>query len=72
MTFFSIVLSVYVVVITLQYILIRLMLPRGFSNITRIAIAFVVTVAVNTIPFLYMRTDRIFDQLPWWHLPFQG
>ncbi len=67
MTFFSIVLSVYVVVITFQYILIRLVLPRGFSNLTRIAIAFVVTVAVNTIPFLYMSTDHILDRLSWWH-----
>jgi hypothetical protein len=65
--FFVIVSSVFLVVVTLQYMIIRLMLPRGFSKIVRMVISFVVTVAINTIPFLYMNTERIFDKLSWWH-----
>ena len=33
----------------------------------RIIISLIATLSLNTIPFLYMATDRILDDLPWWH-----
>ncbi len=65
--FFVIVTSVFLTVVSLQYVLIRFMLPKRFSTTVKIVVAFVVTCAINSIPFLYMSTDAIFDQLPWWH-----
>jgi predicted MPP superfamily phosphohydrolase len=43
------------------------MLPQGLSNIAKTLISFLVTMGVNTIPFAYMTSTRILDQLPWWH-----
>ncbi len=65
--FFGIVLSSFLVVVAVQYVLIRVMLPQRLSITARILISFVVTLSINIIPLLYMRTDRILDQLPWWH-----
>jgi len=65
--FFAIVVSSFLAVVALQYMLIRLMLPKGLSTTVRCVISFVVTLTINTVPFLYMGTDSILDQLPWWH-----
>jgi predicted MPP superfamily phosphohydrolase len=65
--FFAIVTSVFLVIVALQYMLIRLMLPQGLSNAVKTIISLIVTLSVNTIPFLYMMSERIFDQRPWWH-----
>lgn len=65
--FFAIVASVFLFVVALQYMLIRVTLPQGLSSIVKIIISFLVTLSVNAIPFLYMISGRIFDQLPWWH-----
>ena len=65
--FFAIVISSFLVIVALQYCVIRVMLPERLSRMARIALSFVVTLAINTTPFLYMRTDHIMDQLPWWH-----
>ena len=65
--FFAIVTCLFFVVVALQYMLIRFMLPQRLSGTARIAISFVVTFAINTVPLLYMRSDRILDRLPWWH-----
>jgi predicted MPP superfamily phosphohydrolase len=43
------------------------MLPNGLSKPVKTITSLAVTLSVNTIPFLYMMSGRIFDQLPWWH-----
>jgi len=68
--FFSIVLSIFLFAVILQYILIRFILPESISARTKIVITVFITISINTIPFLYMRTERILDQLPWWHREF--
>ena len=65
--FFAIVLSLFLLVVVLQFILFRVFLPHGISGVKRSVISFLFTVCINTIPFLYMSTERILDQLPWWH-----
>ena len=65
--FFTVVASSFLVVVALQYILIRVMLPKRLSGMARIIISFLAALSLNTIPFLYMATDRILDDLPWWH-----
>lgn len=65
--FFAIVASCFLAIVALQYMLIRYMLPKGLSATARRIIASFVTLGINTIPFLYLRTDHILDQLPWWH-----
>lgn len=68
--FFSIVLSIFLLVVILQYILIRFILPQSISAWAKIVITVFITVSINTIPFLYMSTERTLDQLPWWHREF--
>jgi predicted MPP superfamily phosphohydrolase len=65
--FFAIVVLSFLSIVVLQYVLIRFILPRRLSSIARIAISFVVTFSINTIPFVYMGADRILDQFAWWH-----
>ena len=65
--FFAVVLSLFLLIIVLQHMLIRVMLPRRLSSMTRTVISAVLALSVNTLPFLYMRTNHILDQLPWWH-----
>lgn len=65
--FLAIVLSVFLLAVSFQYMLIRVMLPPGVSNTARRAISFLVTVGINIVPFVYMASTRIMDQLPWWH-----
>jgi predicted MPP superfamily phosphohydrolase len=68
--FFAIVACVFLVVVALQYVLIRLMLPQRLSSLARICISFLITLGLNTVPILYMKSERILDQLPWWHREF--
>ena len=65
--FFAVVVSLFLLVVALQHVLIRVMLPRRLSGTTRIVISVLLTLSINALPFLYMGTDRILDQLPWWH-----
>jgi predicted MPP superfamily phosphohydrolase len=65
--FFAIVACVFLVLVALQYVLIRLMLPQRLSSLARIFISFLITLGLNTVPILYMKSERILDQLPWWH-----
>jgi predicted MPP superfamily phosphohydrolase len=65
--FFAIVTSVFLIIVALQYLLIRFILPHGLSKAVKTITSLAVTLSVNTIPFLYMMSGRIFDQLPWWH-----
>ena len=65
--FLTIVVSSFLVVVALQYMLIRFMLPQGLSSTAGIVISFLVTLTINTIPLLYMVIDPTLDQLPWWH-----
>ncbi|NVM22681.1 MAG: metallophosphoesterase [Desulfobacterales bacterium] len=65
--FFTIVASVFLVVIAIQYILIRSMLPKGLTIAARRAISSSIILAINAVPFLYMATDGILDQFAWWH-----
>lgn len=65
--FFAIVTSVFLVIVGLQYMLIRLTLPQGLSNAAKGIMSLIVTLSINTIPFLYMMSEPIFDQRPWWH-----
>jgi predicted MPP superfamily phosphohydrolase len=65
--FFAIVVSSFLSIVALQYMLIRFMLPQRLSSMARIVISSVVTLTTNTVPFLYLSTERILDQLPWWH-----
>ena len=67
---FTVVASSFLVVVVLQYVLIRVMLPKKLSGMARTIISFLAAVSVNTIPFLYRATDRILDDLPWWHREF--
>jgi len=66
-SFFAIVISSFLAVAAFQYTLICYMLPKGLSTTARRIIASFVTLGINTIPFLYLRTNHILDQLPWWH-----
>lgn len=68
--FFAIVLSSFLAVVVIQYILIRVMLPRRLSGIARIIVSFLITLSLNTIPIFYMKSELILDQLPWWHREF--
>ena len=68
--FITIVISLFLVVIALQYMLIHFMLPQRLSRMTRIVISSLLTLGINTIPLLYIRSGRILDQLPWWHREF--
>jgi len=65
--FFAIVLSSFLAVVAIQYILIRVMLPRRLSGMARIIVSFLITLGLNTVPILYMKSELILDQLPWWH-----
>ncbi len=65
--FFVVVLSLFLIVAALQYILIRVMLPQRLSSMARIVISFIATLSINTVPLLYMRSNHILDQLGWWH-----
>jgi len=65
--FFAVVLSLFLVVAALQYILIRVMLPQRLPSMARIIISFLATLSINTVPLLYMRSNHILDQLGWWH-----
>jgi hypothetical protein len=65
--FFAIAASSFLAVVALQYMLIRFMLPQRLSSMARIVISSLVTLTINTVPFLYLSTERILDQLPWWH-----
>ncbi len=65
--FFAIVTSIFLIIVALQYLLIRFMLPNGLSKAVKTITSLAVTLSINTIPFLYMMSGRIFDQLPWWH-----
>jgi predicted MPP superfamily phosphohydrolase len=65
--FFAIVLSSFLAVVALQYILIRVMLPQRLSGMARIIVSFLITLGLNTVPILYMKSELILDQLPWWH-----
>jgi hypothetical protein len=63
--FFIIVLSVFLVVVILQCVLIRFILPQRLAGKNVIAIC--IASCLNTIPFLYMANPSILDQLAWWH-----
>ncbi len=65
--FFAIVFSLFLLVVILQYILIRAILPQSMSSMKRCVISSLATLTINTIPLLYMGADPILDQLPWWH-----
>ncbi|RLB83203.1 MAG: hypothetical protein DRH17_03095 [Deltaproteobacteria bacterium] len=65
--FFALVVSVFLVVVALQYVLIRVILPPGLSSTAKIVISVFFALSMNTVPLLYMRTDPILDQLPAWH-----
>jgi predicted MPP superfamily phosphohydrolase len=66
-SFFVVVLCVFSVIVVLQFVLLRLVLPQRLSKTTRIVISSVVTLGLNTIPFLYLLSGVIFDEQPWWH-----
>lgn len=65
--FFAIVFSLFLLVVILQYILIRVILPQSLSGLKRGVISSIATLAINTIPLAYMGADPILDQLSWWH-----
>jgi predicted MPP superfamily phosphohydrolase len=65
--FFAIVFSLFLLVVILQYILIRVILPQSMSAMKRCVISSLATLTTNTIPLLYMGADPILDQFPWWH-----
>lgn len=65
--FFAIVFSLFLLVVILQYVLIRVILPKRMSSMQRSVISSLATLTINTIPLLYMGTDRILDQFAWWH-----
>jgi len=65
--FFAIVFSLFLLVVILQYMLIRVLLPQSMSTLKRCVISSLATLTINTIPLLYMGADPILDQLPWWH-----
>jgi predicted MPP superfamily phosphohydrolase len=65
--FFAIVFSLFLLLVILQYILIRVILPQSMSGLKRGVISSLATLAINMIPLLYMGADPILDQLPWWH-----
>jgi predicted MPP superfamily phosphohydrolase len=65
--FFVAVLCVFSVVVAIQFVLLRLILPQKLSRATNIAVSAMVTLGLNTIPFFYLVSKRILDHLPWWH-----
>jgi len=65
--FFAIVLSVFLLVVVLQCVLIRFILPQRISGPWKTVIAVCVASCLNTTPFLYMAKASTLDQLPWWH-----
>jgi predicted MPP superfamily phosphohydrolase len=65
--FFTVVLSIFLVVVVLQCVLIRFVLPQRISGPWKTVVAAVIAFCINTIPFLYMGTEPILDELPWWH-----
>ena len=65
--FLAIVFSSFLLVVILQYILIRVILPQRMSSLKRGVISSMATLGINMIPLLYMGADPILDQLPWWH-----
>ena len=65
--FFAIVFSLFLLVVILQYILIRVILPQSMSGLKRGIISSITTLAINTIPLSYMGAAPILDQLSWWH-----
>jgi predicted MPP superfamily phosphohydrolase len=65
--FFTIVVSVFLTIVALQYMLIRVMLPQRLSRVAKIIISGLLSISINTILFFYMISERILDQLPWWH-----
>ncbi|MDY6990831.1 MAG: metallophosphoesterase [Thermodesulfobacteriota bacterium] len=65
--FFAIVLLVFLLVVALQCVLIRFILPERISGPWKTVIAVCVASCLNTTPFLYMAKASILDQLPWWH-----
>ena len=65
--FFAIVLSVFLLVVVLQCVLIRFILPARISGPWKTVVAVFVASCLNTTPFLYMAKVPILDQLPWWH-----
>jgi predicted MPP superfamily phosphohydrolase len=68
MSFFLVIVSsIFLVVVLFQWVLIRLMLPQALSKMGRALISLLLTVGINSVPFLYMISTRTLDQLPWWH-----
>ncbi len=65
--FFAVVACVFFGVVALQYMLIRFVLPKGLPTVASRGLSFFITSTINIIPFIYMGSGRIFDQLPWWH-----
>jgi hypothetical protein len=65
--FLAIVFSLFLLVVILQYILIRVILPQRLSAMKRSVISSLATLTINTIPLSYMGADPILDQLSWWH-----
>ena len=68
--FHVVVSSIFLVIVLFQWALIRLMLPQSLSRIGKGLISLLLTIGINSIPFLYMTSTRTFDQLPWWHREF--
>ncbi len=68
--FVTIVLSLFLTIFVVQFIVIRVVLPQGMSRVVKTLTAALVTFSINTIPLWYMGTDRILDDLPWWHRKF--
>ena len=65
--FFAIVFFLFLLVVILQYILIRVILPQSMSPMKGSVISALATLTINTIPLSYMGADPIMDQLSWWH-----
>lgn len=65
--FFVAVLSVFFLIVSLQFVLLRFILPQRLSRVARLAASFVLTLGVNVIPFLYLLSGNIFDDRSWWH-----
>jgi len=65
--FLVIVSSVFLIIVLFQWALIRLILPQVLSKAGRALISLLLTVGINTVPFLYMTSTGTLDQRPWWH-----
>ena len=65
--FFTIVLSIFLLVVLLQCILISIILPKSIPRTGKTIISALIAFCINTIPFLYMGREPILDQLAWWH-----